>query len=80
MPSSILDPYLPPSLRQRHGVVIRYEGRPRGYPPAVFASNRESGPAAVAVCVSYALARSRGLPLLYKGTDFAKTDVISASG
>jgi ribonuclease VapC len=31
-------------------------------------------------CVSYALARSRGLPLLYKGTDFAKTDVISASG
>ena len=29
-------------------------------------------------CVSYALARSRGLPLLYKGTDFAKTDVISA--
>jgi ribonuclease VapC len=31
-------------------------------------------------CVSYALARSRGLPLLYKGTDFAKTDVISAMG
>jgi len=31
-------------------------------------------------CVSYALARSLGLPLLFKGTDFAKTDVISASG
>ena len=31
-------------------------------------------------CVSYALARSRGLPLLFKGTDFAKTDVISALG
>lgn len=29
-------------------------------------------------CVSYALARSRGLPLLYKGADFAKTDVLSA--
>lgn len=29
-------------------------------------------------CVSYAVARSRGLPLLYKGVDFAKTDVISA--
>lgn len=29
-------------------------------------------------CVSYALAHSRGLPLLYKGDDFAKTDVISA--
>lgn len=29
-------------------------------------------------CVSYALAHSRGVPLLYKGADFAKTDVISA--
>jgi ribonuclease VapC len=31
-------------------------------------------------CVSYALAQARGLPLLYKGDDFAKTDVISAAG
>ena len=31
-------------------------------------------------CVSYALAQARGLPLLYKGGDFAKTDVISAAG
>lgn len=30
-------------------------------------------------CVSYALAQSLGLPLLFKGTDFAKTDVVSAS-
>jgi uncharacterized protein with PIN domain len=30
--------------------------------------------------VSYALAQSRGLPLLFKGEDFAKTDVISALG
>lgn len=30
-------------------------------------------------CVSYALAQARGLPLLYKGDDFAKTDVISAA-
>jgi ribonuclease VapC len=30
-------------------------------------------------CVSYALAQTRGLPLLYKGEDFAKTDVISAA-
>jgi ribonuclease VapC len=30
-------------------------------------------------CVSYTLARSLGLPLLFKGTDFTKTDVISAS-
>jgi len=29
-------------------------------------------------CVSYALAQTRALPLLYKGGDFAKTDVISA--
>jgi len=29
-------------------------------------------------CVSYSLAQSRGLPLLYKGADFGKTDVISA--
>ena len=27
---------------------------------------------------SYALAKSRGLPLLYKGNDFAATDVVSA--
>jgi ribonuclease VapC len=29
-------------------------------------------------CVSYALAQARRLPLLYKGEDFAKTDVVSA--
>lgn len=29
-------------------------------------------------CAAYALARSRGLPLLYKGDDFAKTDLPSA--
>jgi ribonuclease VapC len=29
-------------------------------------------------CAAYALARSRGLPLLYKGDDFAQTDVTSA--
>lgn len=29
-------------------------------------------------CMSYALAKSLGAPLLYKGDDFAKTDVIPA--
>jgi ribonuclease VapC len=29
-------------------------------------------------CASYALARSRSLPLLFKGQDFAATDVVSA--
>jgi ribonuclease VapC len=30
-------------------------------------------------CISYALAQSLGLPLLFKGANFAKTDVVSAS-
>lgn len=29
-------------------------------------------------CCSYALAKSRGIPLLYRGNDFAFTDVVSA--
>jgi ribonuclease VapC len=29
-------------------------------------------------CVSYALAKQRGAPLLYKGGDFARTDIASA--
>ena len=28
-------------------------------------------------CLSYALAKGRGIPLLYKGRDFAQTDVMS---
>ena len=29
-------------------------------------------------CFSYALAKATGLPLLYKGTDFSKTDLVAA--
>lgn len=29
-------------------------------------------------CASYALARTRGLPLLFKGEDFSRTDLVSA--
>lgn len=29
-------------------------------------------------CVSYALAKHRDIPLLFKGTDFAKTDIVPA--
>ena len=29
-------------------------------------------------CFSYALAKSLNVPLLYKGADFAKTDIVSA--
>jgi ribonuclease VapC len=49
-------------------------GRARGKPPAVLNYGD---------LFSYALAKSRDLPLLYKGDDFAKTDIrpaIPASG
>ena len=29
-------------------------------------------------CAAYALAKSRNIPVLYKGADFAKTDIVSA--
>ncbi len=29
-------------------------------------------------CLSYAVARSRNLPLLFKGDDFARTDLVPA--
>ena len=29
-------------------------------------------------CFTYALAKSRGIPLLFKGEDFARTDIVSA--
>jgi ribonuclease VapC len=45
-----------------------------------FGKGRHSAGLNFGDCVSYALARSRGLPLLYKGGDFAKTDVVSALG
>lgn len=31
-------------------------------------------------CLVYAFAKARGLPLLYKGDDFAHTDIVSALG
>jgi len=48
--------------------LVRY-GRGRREPPAVL----NFGDA-----FSYALAKARGLPLLYKGADFAQTDVAAA--
>ncbi len=30
-------------------------------------------------CAAYALAKSRNIPLLYKGDDFARTDIVSAT-
>jgi ribonuclease VapC len=29
-------------------------------------------------CASYALAKARGIPLLFKGNDFARTDILAA--
>jgi ribonuclease VapC len=29
-------------------------------------------------CASYALAKKRAIPLLFKGTDFARTDIVPA--
>ena len=39
---------------------------------------RHAARRSIADCFAYALARSRKLPLLFKGDDFAKTDVIPA--
>lgn len=33
----------------------------------------------LADCCAYALAKSRGLPLLFKGNDFSRTDIAAAS-
>lgn len=49
---------------------MRRFGKGRGAPPAVLNYGD---------LFSYALARSRDLPLLYKGDDFAHTDVRSAA-
>ena len=43
-----------------------------------FGKGRHSAGLNFGDCVSYALAQTRGVPLLYKGDDFAKTDVIGA--
>ncbi len=42
-----------------------------------FGKGRHSAALNIGDCFSYALAKSRGLPLLFKGSDFSKTDVVS---
>jgi ribonuclease VapC len=42
------------------------------------ASARAGIPQDFGDCISYALARSRGLPLLFKGEDFVKTGIMAA--
>jgi ribonuclease VapC len=43
-----------------------------------FGKGRHPAALNLADCASYALAKQRGAPLLYKGNDFARTDIIPA--
>lgn len=44
-----------------------------------FGKGRHSAKLNLGDCFSYALAKSLNAPLLYKGEDFAKTDIVSAA-
>jgi ribonuclease VapC len=54
-------------LAAHHEAFKRY-GKGRGHPAQLN----------IIDCAAYALARSRNLPLLFKGNDFAHTDIASA--
>ena len=43
-----------------------------------FGRGRHSAGLNIGDCFAYALAKSRDLPLLFKGDDFAKTDIVAA--
>jgi len=43
-----------------------------------FGRGRHSAGLNIGDCFAYALAKSRDLPLLFKGVDFAKTDIVPA--
>ena len=43
-----------------------------------FGKGRHSAGLNIADCFAYALAKSRNLPLLFKGGDFPKTDIVAA--
>lgn len=43
-----------------------------------FGRGRHSAGLNIGDCFAYALAKSRGLPLLFKGDDFTKTDIVPA--
>lgn len=44
-----------------------------------FGKGRHPAGLNVGDCASYALAKTRGVPLLFKGADFSSTDVMSAA-
>ena len=43
-----------------------------------FGKGRHAAALNIGDCASYALAKSRDLPLLFKGNDFSRTDMIEA--
>jgi ribonuclease VapC len=61
--------------------IVPFDARQAGIARAAFLKyGKGRHPAALNFgdCASYALAKSKGAPLLYKGADFAKTDIVSA--
>ena len=61
--------------------VVAFDAEQAGFARAAFLKyGKGRHPAALNFgdCAAYALAKSRNIPLLYKGADFAKTDIVSA--
>jgi len=65
-----------PSATCHHAGIACYQHglTPVSIRPPVLKSN----PSSFSDVFSYALAKVRGLPLLFKGDDFAQTDIVSA--
>ena len=66
-PEFIIVPPGPVEIDLAHAAFVTY-GKGNGHPAALNFGD----------LFSYALAKSRGLPLLFKGDDFALTDVVMA--
>ncbi len=61
--------------------VVAFDAEQAGFARAAFLEyGKGRHPAALNFgdCAAYALSKSKGIPLLYKGADFAKTDIVSA--
>jgi ribonuclease VapC len=61
--------------------VISFDAEQAGFARAAFlkyGKGRHSAQLNFGDCAAYALAKSRNIPLLYKGAGFAKTDIVSA--
>ena len=61
--------------------VVAFDAEQAGFARAAFlryGKGRHAAALNFGDCAAYALAKSRNIPLLYKGADFAKTDIVSA--